>query len=57
MAIDSGENVSDCDCVRLQYASRWFVIEQLVPGSCRVSCAFHAAGNSPPDVRRGDTGQ
>ena len=23
----------------------------------RLSSAFHAAGNSPPDVRRGDTGQ
>ena len=26
-------------------------------GVCRLSCAFHAAGNSPPDVRRSDTGQ
>ena len=26
-------------------------------GVCRLSCAFHAAGNSPPDVRRGDTSQ
>ena len=26
-------------------------------GVCRVSCAFHAAGNIPPDVRRSDTGQ
>ena len=33
------------------------VMEQLVSGVCRLSCAFHAAGNSPPDVRRSDTGQ
>ena len=33
-------------------------MEQLVSGVCRLSCAFHAAaGNSRPDVRRGDTGQ
>ena len=40
---------------RLQYASSWLVMEQLVSGVCRLSCAFHAAGNSPPDVRRSDT--
>ena len=40
---------------RLQSASSW--LEQLVSGVCRLSCAFHAAGNSPPDVRRSDTGQ
>ena len=61
-AAASCRRVERRDCVRadlprLQYASRWFVIEQLVPGSCRVSCAFHAAGNSPPNVRRGDSGQ
>ena len=32
-------------------------MEQLVSGVCRLSCAFHAAGNNPPDVRRSDTGQ
>ena len=32
-------------------------MEQLVSGVCRLSCAFHVAGNSPPDVRRSDTGQ
>ena len=42
---------------RLQSASSWLVMEQLVSGVCRLSCAFHAAGNSPPDVRRSDTGQ
>ena len=42
---------------RLPSGSRWLVMEQLVPGICRLSCAFHAAGNSPPDVRRCDTGQ
>ena len=42
---------------RLQSASSWLVMEQLVFGVCRLSCAFHAAGNSPPDVRRSDTGQ
>ena len=42
---------------RLQSASSWLVMEPLVPGVCRLSCAFHAAGNSPPDVRRSDTGQ
>ena len=41
---------------RLQSASSWLVMEQLVSEGCRLSCAFHAAGNSPPDVRRGDTG-
>ena len=24
---------------------------------CGLACAFHAAGNSPPDVWRSDTGQ
>ena len=24
---------------------------------CHLACAFHATGNSPPDVWRGDTGQ
>ena len=42
---------------RLQSASSWLVMEQLVSGVCRLSCAFHAAGNSPPYVRRSDTGQ
>ena len=42
---------------RLQSASSWLVMEQLVSGVCRLSCTFHAAGNSPPDVRRSDTGQ
>ena len=42
---------------RLQSASSWLVMERLVSGVCRLSCAFHAAGNSPPDVRRNDTGQ
>ena len=42
---------------RLQSASNCLVMEQLVSGVCRFSCAFHAAGNSPPDVRRSDTGQ
>ena len=32
-------------------------MDQLVSGVCRLSYAFHAAGNSPPDVRRSDTGQ
>ena len=54
--------VERCDCAhealpRLQSASSWLVMEQLVYGVCRLSCAFHAAGNSPPDVRRSDTGQ
>ena len=54
--------VERCDCAheafpRLQSASSWLVIEQLVSGVCRLSCAFHAAGNSPPNVRRSDTGQ
>ena len=40
---------------RLQ--SALVVMEQLVSGVCRLSCAFHAAGNSPPGVRRSDTGQ
>ena len=31
-------------------------MEQLASGVCRLSCAFHATGNIPPDVRRGDTG-
>ena len=30
------------------------MMEQMVSGACRLSCAFHAAGNSPPGVRRGD---
>ena len=34
---------------RLQSASSWLVMEQLVSGVCHLSCAFHAAGNSPPD--------
>ena len=42
---------------RLQSASSWLMMEQLVSGVCRLSCAFHALGNSPPDVRRSDTGQ
>ena len=42
---------------RLQSASSWLVMEQLASGVCRLSCAFHAAGNIPPDVRRSDTGQ
>ena len=42
---------------RLQSASSWSVMEQLVSGVCRLSWAFHATCNSPPDVRRGDTGQ
>ena len=42
---------------RLQSPSSWLVREQLVSGVCRLSFAFHAAGNSPPDVRRSDTGQ
>ena len=37
---------------RLQSASSWLVMEQLVSGVCRLSCAFHATGNSPPGVRR-----
>ena len=54
--------VERCDCgnealPRLQSASIWLVMEQLVYDVCRLSCAFHAAGNSPPDVRRSDTGQ
>ena len=28
-----------------------------IVGVWRMSCAFHAAGNRPPEVRRGDTGQ
>ena len=39
---------------RLQSANSWFVMEQLVYGVCRLSCAFHAAGISPPDVIRDD---
>ena len=42
---------------RLQSASSWSVMEQLVSGVCRLSCAFHAAGNIPSDVRMGDIGQ
>ena len=42
---------------RLQSASSWLVMEQLVFGICRLSSGFHAAGNIPLDVRRGDTGQ
>ena len=42
---------------RLQSASSWLVMEQLVTGVWRLSCAFHAAGDSPPDARRSDTGQ
>ena len=42
---------------RLQSASSWLVMEQLVSDVCRLSCAFQAAGNSPPNVRRSDTGQ
>ena len=34
---------------RLQSASGWLVMEQLVSGVCRLSGVFHAAGNSPPD--------
>ena len=41
----------------LQSAGSWLVTEQLVSGVCRLSCAFHAAGNSPPDVWRSDTGE
>ena len=37
--------------LRLQSASSWLVMEQLVSGICR------AAGNSPPGVRRSDTCQ
>ena len=37
---------------RLQSAISRSVMEQLVSGVCRLSCAFHAAGNSPPDLRR-----
>ena len=32
-------------------------MEQLMSGVCRLSCALHATDNSPPGVRRGDTGQ
>ena len=56
--------VERCDCAhealpRLQSASSWLVMEQLVSGVCRLSCrpTFHAAGNSHPDVTRGDTSQ
>ena len=42
---------------RLQSASSWLVMEQLVSGVRCMSCAFHVACNSPPDVRRSDTGQ
>ena len=42
---------------RLQFASSWSVMEQLVFGVCRLSRAFQAAGNSPPGVWRGDIGQ
>ena len=42
---------------RLQSASSWLVMEQLVSGVCRLSYAFHAADNSPPDVSRCDNGQ
>ena len=55
--------VERCDCAhealpRLQSASSWWlVMELLVSAVWRWSCAFRAAGNSPPDVRRGDTGQ
>ena len=42
---------------RLQSASSWLVMEKLLCVVCRLSSAFHAAGNSPPDVRRSDTGQ
>ena len=42
---------------RLQSSSSWLVMEQLVYGVCRLSCAFHAAGNIPPGVMRSDTGQ
>ena len=42
---------------RLQSASSWLVMEQLVSGVCRLSCSSHVAGISPPDVMRGDTGQ
>ena len=41
---------------RLQSASSLSVMEQLVSGVCHLSCAFYGAGNSPPDVRRGDAG-
>ena len=30
-------------------------MEHSVSGVCRLSCAFHAACNSPPDVKMGDT--
>ena len=62
------QSAADCrlverrDCAhealsRLQSASNWLVMEQLVSGVCRLSCAFHAACNSPPYVRMSDTGQ
>ena len=50
----------DCEheaLARLQSASSWLVREQLVSGVCRLSSASHAASNSPPDMRRSDTGQ
>ena len=58
----AGRRVEWRDCAhealpRLQSASCWSVMEQLVSGVCCLSCEFHAAGNSSPDVRRGDTGQ
>ena len=40
-----------------QSASSWLVTVQFVSEDCHLSSAFHAAGNSPPDVRRSDTGQ
>ena len=40
--------------LRLQSASSWLVVEKLVSGICRLSCAFHTVGNSPPGVRRSD---
>ena len=40
----------------LQSASSWSVmVGDGTFGVWRLSCAFHAAGNSPPEVRRGDT--
>ena len=42
---------------RLQSASSWLVMEQLVYSVCRLPCAFHATSNSPTDARKSDNGQ
>ena len=36
---------------RLQSVSSWLVMQQLVSGVCRLSCALHAAGVAPLNVK------